>query len=140
MVPLLPAECGHCGTALPDAPPNPRAIPAVFQHIELPALKLVVTEYHRDKRSCPCCGKKTRAPLPEGIGPSRLGPRLHATIAVLTQEYRLGRRLHHSRPWRRRHARRAVGVVHGHRGVRSLTALRDSLRRTPCVSPVVGYL
>ena len=93
VVPLVPTHCGHCGKALPELPPNPRAIPAVFQHIELPVLKLVVTEYRRFKRACPCCGKRTRAPLPAGVGPSRLGPRLHATIAVLTQKYRLGRRL-----------------------------------------------
>lgn len=93
VVPLVPDRCRHCGHDFEPGAPHPRAVPLIFQVAELPPVKLHVTEYQRFSRACRCCKKKTRAELPDGVGPSPLGPRLSAVVAVLAYKYRLTRRL-----------------------------------------------
>ena len=61
---VLPLQCKHCGTALPQAPEEWRTIGDVFccQIVDLPEVILpVVTEYQYPKLVCPCCQKGTRA-------------------------------------------------------------------------------
>lgn len=50
-----------------------------------------VTEYQLYRMECRC-GHATTAPLPEGVSPWCLGPRLWAILTTLTGRYRLSRR------------------------------------------------
>src|ERR1041384_98087 len=62
---LVPRQCEHCQTALPQQalPDDPE--PTRFQPLELPPVVAVVTEYQRHARTCPCCGEVTRAVIPQ---------------------------------------------------------------------------
>jgi transposase len=52
----------------------------------------VVTEHHLRRVRCPACGAETRATLPPDVPAGAFGPRLQATVAVLSGRYRLSRR------------------------------------------------
>jgi transposase len=59
-----PAQCRHCHAALaqaasPDDPP-----PAWHQVAELPPTAAIVTEHQAHARTCPRCGRLTRAVIP----------------------------------------------------------------------------
>ncbi len=90
VVEVHPPECEHCGMALEGLPQEDREW--AHQVVELPDVKPHVTEYRVHSRKCPGCGKRTQAPLPEGVPTRPYGPRLQATGAVLTGRYRLSRR------------------------------------------------
>jgi transposase len=59
--------------------------------IELPPIKPLVTEYQLHRLVCPHCGTFTCATLPQGVPIGQQGPRLQATLAVLTGAYRLSK-------------------------------------------------
>jgi len=87
----VPVQCTHCQAALPPgAPLEERAW--VHQVVELPEIRPQVTEHVRRACRCPACGKRTWAPLPPGVSPSGAGPRLHATVALLTGKGQMSRR------------------------------------------------
>lgn len=89
---LWPDECEHCGRALPKGRCRVDAgEPIREQTIELPEVVPVVHERRCHAQACPSCGHVTRAKPPEGRLPT-FGPRLQATIALLTGAYRLGKR------------------------------------------------
>ena len=90
---VLPAECKHCGTPLPQQA-DPEQVMNVFrrQIVELPEVIVpVVSEYQYPKLKCPCCQKGTRAPLlPEHL--QMTGERLTAVISYLMAVLKMTRR------------------------------------------------
>jgi len=92
-----PATCGQCTAALPMAAQGAvnSAGAADFvphQVTELPPLRALVTEHRLHRVTCADCGHATRAALPADIPAGAFGPRLQATVAVLSGQYRLSRR------------------------------------------------
>ena len=88
VVACAPSACRRCG--LPLAGEDPR--PLCHQVAELPKVRPEVVEYRRHRLACPGCGAATRAPLPPGVPGGAFGPRLLATIALLTGGHRLSKR------------------------------------------------
>ena len=91
---VLPQECKHCGTALPQAPEERQTTGDVFrrQIVDLPEVILpVVTEFQYPKLVCPCCQKGTRAALrPEHEHEN--GERLTGVISYLIAVRKMTRR------------------------------------------------
>jgi transposase len=67
--------------------------PLRHQVLELPPIRPHVTEYQLHRLACPCCGITTCATLPVGVPAGGQGPRLQASLALLTGGYRLSKRL-----------------------------------------------
>ena len=88
----VPAACGRCQHPLPAAAGPTDPADAGHQVTDLPEVVATVTEHRRAARQCPACGHLTRAVLPAGVPPGAFGPRLQATIALLTGRYRLSKR------------------------------------------------
>ncbi len=85
-----PSACENCWESLPQVP-DPDA--KRYQCTEIPPVKPHTTEHRRHSVCCPDCGYKTRAPYDEKLIPSSpFGPRLMATIALLTGVYHVSRR------------------------------------------------
>ena len=87
VVECVPKACS-CGTALSGTDPAPHP----HQVAELPEVRPDVVEYRLHRLICPACNKATRAPLPPGVPAGAFGPRLLATVALLTGRYRLSKR------------------------------------------------
>ncbi len=86
------AACPHCDHALAAAD---MADIHVYDHIDLPPIRPIVTRIHRHRGTCPCCRKAVAAPAPEGFEPgSPFGPGIAALILHLhiTQSLPLRRR------------------------------------------------
>jgi transposase len=83
-----PPACRGCGRALRGADP----VPARHQVAELPEVRPEVIEYRLHRLICPRCGATTRGTLPAGVPRGAFGPRLQATVALLTGAYRLSKR------------------------------------------------
>lgn len=84
----FPAACGGCGRRLPKSPdPEPRR----HQVTEVPEVRPRTDEHRLHAVEC-CCGCVTRASLPDDVPVSAFGPRLTATVALLTGLYRLSKR------------------------------------------------
>ena len=89
-VDLFPSHCDKCCEPLPELP-DPDA--SRYQVAELPPIEPHVTEYRRHGVGCLNCGHCTRAPYDANVIPaSSFGPRLSATIGLLTGVYHLSRR------------------------------------------------
>ncbi len=88
VVECVPTAC-PCGAALAGTDPAPHP----HQVAELPEVRPDVVEYRLHRLVCPKCKKATRAALPPGVPAGAFGPRLLATIALLTGRYRLSKRL-----------------------------------------------
>ena len=99
---LVPAGAGGPGRGaladpLPPAARHPWAPaaarePVRHQVTELPPVRAVVTEHQLQQVRCAACGTTTCAVLPADVPPGAFGPRLQATVAVLSGRYRLSRR------------------------------------------------
>lgn len=90
VVDLYPAECEHCWTALPE---EPDLKATRYQSIEVPPIQPHIKETRRHEVTCPCCGRRTRAPYDEHEIPSSpFGPRLMSIVALLTGVYHVSRR------------------------------------------------
>lgn len=85
---LRPSECRRCGHALAGDDPEP----LVHQVLELPPIRPTVTEYRRHRLRCPHCHTTTCAALPAGAAGTTCGPRLQASVALLTGACRLSKR------------------------------------------------
>lgn len=83
-----PAQCGACGGALSGSDPHP----VRHQVVELPEVKPLVDEYRLHQLCCPDCGQRTRAKLPAGVSALGSGPRLAATVGLLSGAYRQSER------------------------------------------------
>jgi transposase len=81
VVETMAETCPHCDHALSAAnQPEYHA----YDHVELPAIRPVVTRIHRHRGVCPCCRRGFSAPAPEGMAPgSPFGPGLAALILHL---------------------------------------------------------
>jgi len=92
--PLLPAQCQHCGQALPAEIEQVQTTGTVQRHqvTELPPIQARIVEYQCHRVVCPQCGESTRATLPEEAL-SHFGPQLTALIAYLTVVCRMPRRV-----------------------------------------------
>jgi transposase len=62
------------------------------QVAELPPISVLVIEHRTHRLRCSCCGERTTARLPAGIGGSAFGARLQAAIVTLTARHRISRR------------------------------------------------
>jgi transposase len=87
-IPLKPSACRQCGRALHGSDPEPLR----HQVIEVPVVRPDVTEYQLHRLRCAGCGRTTCASLPAGVPAGGEGPRLQATVALLTGAYRLSKR------------------------------------------------
>ena len=75
------AACPHCDHALDAAD---QADIHVYDHIDLPPIRPIVTRIHRHRGICPCCRRRVSAPAPAGFEPgSPFGPGLRALILHL---------------------------------------------------------
>jgi transposase len=83
-----PAACRGCGHVLAGDDPEP----VRHQVAELPEVRPDVVEYRLHRLTCPGCGVATRGELPAGVPRGAFGPRLQATIALLSGAYRLSKR------------------------------------------------
>jgi transposase len=84
-----PTHCRRCQAPLP---PSAAREPVRHQVTELPPVRAVVTEHQLQQVCCAACQTTTCAVLPADVPPGAFGPRLQATVAVLSGRYRLSRR------------------------------------------------
>src|SRR3954449_6271450 len=84
-----PTHCRRCQAPLGALAGGEPVRPHVT---ELPPVRAVVTEHQLQHVQCGACGTTTCAGLPPDVPPGAFGPRLQATVAVLSGRYRLSRR------------------------------------------------
>jgi transposase len=82
----------HCRGGQAPLPPTAAGEPVRHQVTELPPVRAVVTEHQLHHVQCATCGTTTCARLPPDVSVGAFGPRLQATVAVLSGRYRLSRR------------------------------------------------
>ena len=85
---LKPDACRRCGGRLKGTD----CAPLRHQVWELPEIKPIITEYQRQRLTCPCCGISTTAELPPGVPAGQSGPRLVAFVALLMAHFRQSKR------------------------------------------------
>ncbi len=85
---LKPERCRCCGDRLRGDDPSPHR----HQVTEIPPVRPEVSEWQLHALTCTGCGTETRAALPEGVPTGAFGPRVQGTTALLSGEYRLGKR------------------------------------------------
>ncbi len=88
VVMVKPERCQECGHPLEGEDPEPRR----HQVTEIPPIRPETTEYQLHALDCPCCGGRTRAELPTGVTARSFGPRVQATVSVLSGKYRMTKR------------------------------------------------
>lgn len=82
----------HCRGCQAPLAPIAAGEPVRHQLTELPPVRAVVTEHQLHHVQCAACGTTTCAVLPTDVPAGAFGPRLQATVAVLSGRYRLSRR------------------------------------------------
>jgi transposase len=80
-VTYVPKVCEHCQKPLPQDPGPQDPPPVRHQVAELPELAAEIVEHQGHARTCPCCGKVTRATIPEDIRAHSVGTRLTAVLS-----------------------------------------------------------
>lgn len=85
IIAVKPEVCCGCGGTLWGNDTTP----VRHQVVELPAVRVDVTEYQQHELTCGACKKKTRGQLPVGVPTTMCGPRLMAQIATYMGAYRL---------------------------------------------------
>lgn len=88
VVPCAPPERCGCGGRVACVGQDPQRL----QHVELPEVKALVTEYQRFTGVCERCGRVHLGKLPPGVPPGVLGPRAMAVVAVFSGKYHLSKR------------------------------------------------
>jgi transposase len=89
----LPKRCRHCHARLPAEAQPGDPPPRWHQVAELPPMAAIVTEHQGHARTCPCCGKITRASIPAAVRRHVIGPALAATMSYLSGRCHASRRL-----------------------------------------------
>jgi transposase len=92
VIPFLPSHCDRCHEPLPPHPGPDDPEPSWHQVAELPKLAAQVTEYQGHYRTCPCCGTRNHAPIPQDLKAHSVGPRLAATLGYLAGSHRASKR------------------------------------------------
>lgn len=87
-----PDVCRGCGHEFSDDERQPSGRFGRHQIAELPPISVLLVEHRTRRLRCPCCGTRTTAQRPGGIGCSAFGPRLRAAIVTLTARNRISRR------------------------------------------------
>ena len=64
----------------------------IHQKIDIPEIQPHVTEYHLQKGRCKSCGKRKKAPLPEGVTADLFGSNVKTAIGSLTGFYKNSKR------------------------------------------------
>jgi transposase len=85
-----PTECWKCGLPLHQ---EEEGEPHRHQIVELPVIVPVVKEYRLHQCLCEECNVLTRATLPQTISAKGYGPRVVATVGVLSAMYRQSQRM-----------------------------------------------
>jgi len=80
----LPEICKVCGSALSGEDETPYR----HQIVEIPPLKMQITEHRLHELECKHCRQKTRAKLPRNVSASSYGERLSALVAWFSSDYR----------------------------------------------------
>jgi transposase len=88
----VPTHCKHCQAALPQEACAQDPPPRWHQVAELPQISAIVTEHRGHARTCGCCGKVTRQPIPADVLRHVTGPRLSAVMSYLAGRCHDGRR------------------------------------------------
>ncbi len=88
VIPLRPKRCRKCQTRLQGTDPEPLR----HQVDELPVIKPIITEFQRQRVTCPGCGTQNCAPLPDGVPTGQAGPRLLAFTGLLRGHFRQRKR------------------------------------------------
>ena len=88
VTPCKPPACRRCHRPLEGDDPDP----LVHQVAEWPVVEPVVREYRRHRLRCTGCGETTCGVLPPGVPAGAFGPRLQATLGLLSGAYRLSKR------------------------------------------------
>jgi transposase len=91
---VLPEQCHHCGTSLPQQieAATTTGAPRRHQVTEIPPIQAHITEYQFPQVVCRHCGEATQAALPQALR-GQFGPQLTALIAYWTVVCRLPRRM-----------------------------------------------
>jgi transposase len=84
-----PKTCTCCGEELKGFDPNPYR----HQVVEIPPIQLHIEEHRLHQLTCPHCGEKTRAALPEEVESSGYSERVVAIVSVLSGMYRHSHRM-----------------------------------------------
>lgn len=85
-----PARCAACGGDLDRRGAGADFVP--HQVTEVPPVRAHITEHRLHRVRCVACGHTTCATLPPEVPAGAFGPRLQATVALLSGRYRLSRR------------------------------------------------
>jgi transposase len=92
VIPFVPGHCDRCHEPLPPHPGPGDPEPSWHQVAELPQVAALVTEYQGHYRTCPCCGRRNHAPIPQDVKATGIGPRLAATLGYLAGSHRVSSR------------------------------------------------
>lgn len=85
MTTYAPSTCDGCGADLDDIE---GACVEKRQVIDIPEPNLNVTEHRVEAKTCPCCGKVSRARFPENVrGPVQYGERIRALVAYFSHQH-----------------------------------------------------
>jgi len=84
VIPHVPTLCEHCQAPLPQEPSAQDPPPTWHQVIELPEVIATVTEHQGHARTCLLCGHVTRALIPGEVLAHGFGPKLTASLALLS--------------------------------------------------------
>ena len=84
IVHYVPQICEACHDDLPQLPTADDPEPRWHQVVELPEIPVQVTEYQAHGRTCPSCGHRNWAKIPDEIRDHVCGPRLTATLSFLS--------------------------------------------------------
>jgi transposase len=79
-----PEICKVCGSALSGEDEAPYR----HQTVEIPPVKMQITEHRLHELECQHCRQKTRAKLPSNVSASSYGERLSALVAWFSSDYR----------------------------------------------------
>ena len=79
--------CEHCGCGKLKKKP-----PQIFQQVELPEIRPIITQIECEKAQCTQCGRNLIAPFPKEYDRSNFGPKIISLIAMCSSVYRMSKR------------------------------------------------
>ena len=79
--------CEHCGSRRLKRKPS-----QVFQQVELPEIRPIVTQIECERAQCTQCGRNLIALFPKEYDRSSFGPKLISLIAMCSSVYRMSKR------------------------------------------------